>query len=120
MASIGGESLGGAGEPGVGLVEVPGEGPAARALAPDDPEGGGEHAWRQGGDQPLEAAGQAEGGRVRGGERAVAPQRLLPRPLAGVRGADLPPRRDAEVEGRPDALAREREAVPGRVAREED
>jgi hypothetical protein len=57
--------------------------------------------------------------RVLGAERAVTRQRLLARDRAGERPAQLATERKREVEGRPDALRRQRQAVPGRVADEE-
>src|SRR5687768_11653755 len=57
---------------------------------------------------------------MRGAERRVPAQRLLARALTAQHGSQLAPACDAEVERRADALAREREAVAGRVAHEED
>ena len=56
---------------------------------------------------------------VRGGERAVAPQRLLMALRAAEHRGELAPRGDPEVERGADALGAERQAVAGGVADEE-
>ena len=57
---------------------------------------------------------------MRLGERPVRGERLLARGRAGEHPAQLAPAGDAEVERRPDPLARQRQAVAGAVAGEED
>ena len=53
-------------------------------------------------------------------ERAVAGQRLLARDRPGERRPQLAAERKREVERRPDPFGGQRQAVPGRVADEED
>jgi hypothetical protein len=57
---------------------------------------------------------------VRGGEIRVSLEGAFAGRFAGQRVAKLPPAGDAEVEGRTDSLGGEGEAMPGRIADEED
>src|SRR4029079_17411119 len=69
---------------------------------------------------PRGGGGPPECGTVALVEGGVAPQRVVAALLAREDGRDLAARRDPEVERGADALTREREAVAGAVAGEED
>src|SRR3954468_10261431 len=107
------------GEPWVRLLQVPGERAPAHALAADDMQQRGQGSGRDPGDRLLEPPPPGDPGTRIGREARVVGERLLPRLLALVGRADLPPGRDPEVERRADPLAGEREAVAGAVAGEE-
>src|SRR4051794_35662322 len=101
------------------LREVPAEHAIDDRLGLQRAQGQRQHARRQRRDEPLQAQRAAEGARVARAERRVALERLIAGLLAGVDGADLAAGGDAEVKGRADPLAAEREAVARAVAAEE-
>src|SRR5215470_5664542 len=102
----------------VNLVQVPAERGTAGTLAAGQREQLGQRFRRYTGDCALEGERSREERRVRVRELGVLAQSLLERSSSLQDGADLAARGDAEVEGRADALAGQRDAVPGAVAGE--
>ncbi len=91
---------------------------AARVEALDEPVQ--RRAARRATGEVLGPKHEAELRRMPAAEGAVARERLLARAVAGQRGAQLATEREREIEGGADPLGRQRQAVPGRVADEED
>src|SRR4051794_36873591 len=101
------------------LVQVPAERAVDERLRPERAQRDRQRPRRKRRDEPLQRERTAERRAVALVERRVALQGVVAVTSAREDLRDLAPRGDAEVERRADALAGQREAVPGAVAGEE-
>src|SRR5450755_1058499 len=102
------------------LIEVPAEAPIDQPLPTEQRQRRCEQPRRQRGDDSLQVPGDRERARVSGAERGVVLERLDPGTPLLEHGGQFTPARDAEIQGRADALPRQGKAMTGRVANEED
>jgi hypothetical protein len=101
-------------------LQIVAESPVRQAFVADGTNGRVEQRWRDPRDRALSAEHPAELPLVPGAEGSVTPQRGFTLCPAFQNATQLAATRNAEVEGRANALGGKRQAMAGRVAHEED